>query len=75
MVGGRVVVLFAPEERAFATRIRAVLIGSPDEVCVTERLAVGVVVVAAVLVRDASVPSPKDAWEIARHRVLCCHHT
>ena len=75
MVSGRVVVAFAPEQRTFATRTCAVLIGSRDEACVTERLAVDVVVIIAVLVRDASVRSPNNAWVIARRRVLSYYNT
>ena len=59
MVGVAVVVAFAPEERTSATRTCAVALAS-IRACVTHTLAVVVEVVAAVLVRDASVRSPSD---------------
>jgi len=61
------VVACAPEKRTFVTAYCAVLVGSREEAGVTHRLAVSVVVVAAVPVRDASVLSPKDFRVLARH--------
>ena len=67
MVAAVEVVAFAPEERTLGAPHCAVLVGSRDEFCETERLAVGVVFVSAVLVRDASVRSPSDSRAVAPH--------
>ena len=67
MVAAAEIVAFAPEERTFIAPHCAVLVGSRDEFCETERLAIGVVFVVAVLVRDASVRSPCDFRAVARH--------
>ena len=68
------IVAFAPEERALVTLHCAVLIGSRDEGFETERPAVVVVVVVAVLVRDASVLSPLHLRVLARHHRALAHH-
>ena len=75
MVVSGVVVAFAPEERTFATRTCAVLIGSRLEASVTERFAVVVISVAAVLVRDATgIRSPSDARVRALYIIARCGH-
>ena len=63
------VVAFAPEERALVTVDCAILVGPRDEARETERLAVGVVVVVAVLVWVASVSLPIHARALARHHI------
>ena len=73
MVAQLEVVAFAPEQRTFVTRTRAVLVGSCDKAVETDRLAVVVVFVVVVLVRDASVLSPSHGRVLARYRVLPLH--
>merc|ERR1719362_522076 len=72
MVGFRVVVAFAPEERTVFALHCAVLRGA-ILVGIAERSAVGAEVVVAVLVRDPGVLAPSHARLLARHSRLRRH--